>query len=164
MRCADGLRRLTVLAIDPGPEKSAYVLWDGTRVLSHGIVVNREIAYRFDFDSGFGRPSRLAIEMIASYGMAVGREVFETCVWIGRFAEAWGGDDAILIPRLDIKVHLCKSARAKDANVRQALIDRFGTPGTKARPGVLHGISTHCWAALAVAVCAFDRLKCGYTG
>jgi hypothetical protein len=99
--------------------------------------------------------------MIASYGMPVGREVFETCVWIGRFMEQWGAPDRVnLVYRKDVKMHLCGSPRAKDANIRQALIDLFEptgggkTPqiGTKAKPGPLYGVSTHAWPALGVAV------------
>jgi hypothetical protein len=86
-------------------------------------------------------------------------------VWTGRFIERWRDyaamGDPIRIPRGEIKVHLCRSTKAKDANVRQALIDRFGAPGTKKAPGVLFGVTSHCWAALAVAVCAHDRLSVG---
>jgi len=105
----------------------------------------------------------LAIEMIASYGMAVGREVFETCVWIGRFQQAWHTPDGVkLVYRRDVKMQLCGSPKAKDANIRQALLDMFPatgggkTPqiGTKAQPGPLYGITSHAWAALAVAVTA----------
>ena len=97
----------------------------------------------------------LAIEMIASYGMAVGREVFETCVWIGRFKQAYPDPDAVkLVYRKDVKLHLCGSARAKDANIRQALIDKLGPVGTKKAPGPLYGVTSHAWAAVAVAVTA----------
>jgi len=61
-----------------------------------------------------------------------------------------------LVPRRDVKMHLCSSVRAKDGNIRQALIDRFGADGTKRKPVPLAGISQHRWAALAVAVTAFD--------
>lgn len=151
---------MKILAIDPGPEQSAYVLWDGNRVLSYAIIENAKL-----FDSlGPGNITHCAIEKIASYGMPVGAEVFETCVWTGRFIEKWhdaAATDPLRIPRLDIKIHLCKSAKAKDANVRLALIDRFGVPGTKKAQGTLYGITSHCWAALAVAVTAHDRLACG---
>jgi hypothetical protein len=53
-------------------------------------------------------------------------------------------------------MHLCNSMRAKDANVRQALIDRFGPVGTKKQPGKLYGVATHYWAALGVAVYSAD--------
>lgn len=110
----------------------------------------------------------IAIEMIASYGMAVGREVFETCVWIGRFLQAWHAPDgARLIYRLDVKLHLCGTAQAKDPNIRQALLDRFPrtgggkTPqiGTKKQPGPLYGVSSHAWAALGVAVTAAHQIN-----
>jgi hypothetical protein len=91
-----------------------------------------------------------AIEMIASYGLPVGREVFETCLWIGRFMERLDKPTR-LIYRKDVKLHLCNSPRAKDGNVRQALVDKYGKPGTKKNPGKLYGISGHLWAALAVA-------------
>jgi hypothetical protein len=90
--------------------------------------------------------------------------VFESVFWTGRFVQSWLEERdgcQVRIPRGDIKLHLCHSARGKDANVRQALIDRFGAPGTKKAQGPLYGVTSHCWAALAVAVCAHDRLKAG---
>jgi hypothetical protein len=101
----------------------------------------------------------LAIEMVASYGMPVGREVFETVRWIGRMQQVWHNPEAVrFVYRQDVKLHLCGSPRAKDANIRQALIDKLGPVGTKAAPGPLYGIKSHVWSALAVAVTAFDAL------
>jgi hypothetical protein len=78
----------------------------------------------------------MVIEMIASYGMPVGKEVFDTYVWIGRFAEA-SGMPTNYIYRKDEKMNICHSMRAKDSNIRQALIDRFGVVGTKKNPRVV---------------------------
>ena len=109
----------------------------------------------------------MAVEMIASYGMAVGREVFETCVWIGRFLQSWRDPDAVLLVyRKDVKIHLCGTTKAKDANIRQALLDSYpatgggATPqvGTKSYPGPLYGVSSHVWPALAVAVTIASKL------
>jgi hypothetical protein len=53
--------------------------------------------------------------------------------------------EAELVYRRDVKLHHCHSAKAKDANITQALIDRFapGVPnrgkGTKAEPGWFYG-------------------------
>lgn len=149
-----------ILAIDPGTEQSGYCLFDGEKVVEAGVMENAELLKRLD--CGW-MTQTLAIEMIASYGMAVGREVFETCVWIGRFVQAWREPEAVkLIYRRDVKQHLCGSAKAKDANIRQALIDLFPRTGggkipqigTKSQPGPLFGVSSHAWAALGVAVTA----------
>lgn len=152
---------MTVLAIDPGSEQSAWVLWDGQQVRAHGKWMNGDLeealADSLEFDVA-------VFEQIASYGMAVGAEVFETCVWTGRFI---GAVKAALagewdrLPRRDVKLHLCGQARAKDANIRQALIDRFGGKekaiGRKASPGPLFGIKADEWAALALAITWFDQ-------
>jgi len=101
----------------------------------------------------YGDIDTLAIEMIASYGMAVGREVFETCVWIGRFQQVWRSPESVrLVYRRDVKLHLCGNPRAKDPNIRQALIDLLGPAGTKKQPGPTYGVKSHAWAALGVAV------------
>lgn len=152
------MKTLVVLALDPGPEKTAFIRWDGEGVLDKGIVPNHEIFQTFGHADEI-----MAVEMIACYGLAVGAEVFRTCLWIGRFLQRWtdenGSENRVsLIPRLDVKIHLCKSARAKDGNVRQAIIDRFGPPGTKHNQGRLYGVSSHVWSALAVGITAHDRL------
>jgi hypothetical protein len=98
----------------------------------------------------------LVIEMVASYGMPVGKEIFETVLAIGQMVEAWRGQHT-LIYRKDVKMHLCGSMKAKDSNIRQALIDRHGEPGTKNSPGATYGISKDVWSALAVATTYHDK-------
>ncbi len=146
---------IPLLAIDPGTTHSGYVVIDDGGVQLSGVAENGEM---FELIAAHG--SNMAIEMIASYGMAVGREVFETCVWIGRFIQAAGPDRVRLVYRKDVKLHLCGSPRAKDANIRQALIDRWGgkaeAVGTVKKPGPLYGVKSHAWAALGVAVTALE--------
>ena len=148
--------RTTVLAIDPGPIESAYVFWDGERIGERGKVKNKDLLGKINVVYIFGKPTEFCIEMIASYGMAVGAEVFETCVWIGRFMEATNGL-AHRLKRKEIAMHLCDSPRANDSNIRAALIDRLGAPGTKKAPGPTYGVSGDVWAALAVAVTWWDK-------
>ncbi len=102
---------------------------------------------------------KAAIEMIASYGMPVGQEVFQTCVWIGRFAEILESDrngDPEMVFRADIKLHHCHSPKGNDSTIRHALMDRIGQPGTKKKPGPTYGIVKDMWAALAGAVYVRD--------
>ena len=149
---------MRILAIDPGPTESAFVLYEAGLILLKGKQPNEDVL-RVCQDSS---ADHCVIERIASYGMAVGAEVFETCVWTGRFLQAW--DDSMHGPssrltRKEVVVHLCGSARAKDCNVRQALIDQFGQPGTKKAPGMLYGVSKDVWSALAVAVVFDERSR-----
>ncbi|NUR82195.1 MAG: hypothetical protein HOQ21_17425, partial [Dermatophilaceae bacterium] len=150
-----------VLAIDPGNVESGYALIDAdTRApIKVDKVHNRDLLEMLE-DNEFELSliyDRGAIEMIASYGMAVGKEVFETCVWIGRFQQA-AEIGMRLVYRCDVKLHHCHSAKAKDANIAQALIDRFasGEPnrgkGTKAAPGFFYGFRADIWQAYALAV------------
>lgn len=151
-----------ILAIDPGTTHSGWVLMRDGAVVDSGVCSNHEMLDNI----GLADATRMAVEMIASYGMAVGREVFETCVWVGRFVEAWDrrwlplDESHRLVYRKDVKLHLCGSPRAKDANIRQALIDRWGgkaeAVGTVKKPGPLYGVKSHAWSALAVAVTALE--------
>lgn len=155
---------MRILAIDPGTTQSAWVVYEDGEILDKGLEDNDDVLYRMrpileiEFEA-----DKLYIEMIASYGMPVGQEVFETCVWIGRFIQSWG-EDWDFIYRKDVKMHLCGSNRAKDSNIRQAILDLYPrtgggkTPqvGIKSQPGPLFGVSKDVWAALAVAITAAE--------
>ncbi len=78
-----------VIAIDPGNEESALVVWDGSTIEVMRYGPNEDIIELLRSWRVGPRIVPLAIEMIASYGMPVGAEVFETCYWSGRFAQAW---------------------------------------------------------------------------
>lgn len=143
---------MIVLAIDPGPKQSAFVMWDSAvpRIMASDTVLNDTLRERLIMDD-YPEAKIVAIEMVACYGMSVGADVFETCLWIGRFAERAEPTPVRLVYRKDVKMHLCHSMRAKDSNIRQALIDKYGPPGTKKAPGATFGVSGHLWSALAIA-------------
>lgn len=157
-----------VLGIDPGDKQSAYALinQETLRPLRFDKLPNQQLRTLL-LDEGLVDGSG-CIEMVASYGMPVGREVFETCVWIGRFTELLArrsGHEPTLIYRRDVKLHHCYSPKANDATIRQALVDRFapGQPGhgkgTKRQPGWFHGFRADIWQAYALAVYAADRIR-----
>lgn len=115
-----------ILAIDPGTTESAYMcLYDG-KITEFAIMPNTTLLHIIPQFTA----EHFAIETVASYGMAVGVSVFETCFWIGRFIQRWvevhGEGTFTKVYRKDVKMHLCNSMRAKDSNIRQALIDKFG--------------------------------------
>ena len=112
-----------LLAIDAGPEKSGWVLMEDGVPVEWGWDDNFAVLRMCQV----GTDIPLVIEDITHYGpnISVGRDVFETCKWMGRFQQAHGGE-ATYISRPTIKLHLTGSPRAKDANIRIALIDRFG--------------------------------------
>lgn len=148
---------MRVVAVDPGTTTSALVIY-GLRtglVYRAETLENEQMLRLLRFDDGVRSCHHFAIEMIASYGMPVGAEVFETCVWVGRFRERWEGLSSYVYRR-EVKQHICGSMQAKDANVRAGLMDLFGgrekAVGTKANPGPLYGIKGDQWSALGVAV------------
>ncbi len=145
-----------IASIDPGTEQSAFCILD-TRTLTlidFGIepnaVLKNDIATRWNPGWHF------AYEMVQSFGMPVGREVFETCVWMGQFL-GQTPKEVVWQPifRSQVKQTLCHSSKANDSTVRQALIDMFGGPvsiGKKKTPGPLYGVHKDVWSALAVGV------------
>lgn len=152
---------MIVFGLDPGTEKSALVAFNGKSVVRREEWPNQEMLIFLNAFHNIHAPHVLVIEQIESFGMAVGREVFETVFWTGRFAEAWCPKRFERLPRREVKQHLCHSARATDSNIRQALMDRFGPGakafGTKKEPGPLFGVTGHKLAALAVAITWFDQ-------
>jgi hypothetical protein len=146
-----------IFAIDPGPKESAYVIMKNNLMPKQFSKVDNRDLLNLLRKMYFAKEAdeHVAIEMVASYGMSVGAEVFETCVWIGRFAEAIENNGNIivqLIYRKDEKMNLCHTMKAKDTNIRQALIDRFGEVGTKKKPGWFYGFKKDIWQAYAVGV------------
>ncbi len=149
---------MIVLAIDPGNIESAYTLMnDHYEIFQFGKIGNEEMLSVIKDTM----PDVVVIEMVASYGMAVGKEVFETCVWVGRFLQA-SEVETKLIYRKDVKMNLCGQTRAKDSNIRQALIDRFAKhdfkngKGTKKNPDWFYGFKADIWQAYAVGVTYID--------
>ena len=147
---------MLLLACDPGTVQSGWCLYADRKVHSSGVCPNEDMLQMVLT----GHPDVLAIEMVASYGMPVGKEVFETVRWIGRFQQAWRDPEAVLLVyRKDVKIHLCNSMKAKDTHIWQVLQDKLGPVGTKANPGPLYGVKSHARSAVAVAVTAAHMLE-----
>jgi hypothetical protein len=144
-----------ILAIDPGTIQSAWVDVREGVPLGFGIMPNEALLENLRVIGGGYEYDVVVLEKVESYGMAVGREVFDTVHWNGRFTEAAHPIRVVQIPRREVKLYLCGSPKANDSNIRAAIIDRYGgiaARGTKKSPGVLYGISKDVWSALALAL------------
>ena len=160
---------MVVFAIDPGNEYSAYcIMNDQYELISFEKILNKQLmtTMKTHLDENKEHISDVVIERVASYGMPVGREVFETCEWIGRFSqEAEKKVPVNYIYRRDEKLYLCFDSKAKDSNIRAALIERFAKHdfkngrGTKNNPDYFYGVSKDVWAAISVAVTYLDMQK-----
>lgn len=171
-----------ILAIDPGNNFSGWVLMDADTyrpvrfgkdenglLLGMILFMGKEQPPKEDglvFDL-LPAVDHVVIEMVASYGMPVGREVFETCVAIGKFelAANLAGVDTAFVYRREEKLAICHSPRANDATIRQALVDRFADgasnhgKGTKKEPGFFYGFKADIWQAFAVGVAYLDKIQ-----
>lgn len=162
---------MRVAGVDPGTEKSAWIVMDGKDVVEHGYCHNEDLLLMIEacqFPC-----NELGVEMVANYGMAVGKATFETVFWIGRFCQAATGKYGFhrLYRKHNDKhpaicQHICHNNKAGDKNIRQAIIDMYPRSGggklpqvgTKFEPGPLYGISSHVWQAMAVAITLRDSL------
>lgn len=153
---------MKILGLDPGTEKTGWVIYDTDNhsIASKGIDNNETI---LDLVIRLYTYDEVAIEMVASYGMPVGKEVFETVFWIGRFferAEQFGKTAERYYKKTDVNPAICFTSNVKDANIRRAILDMFPKKGggsepvigTKKQPGVLYGFNSHMYPALAVAL------------
>lgn len=152
---------MRILGIDAGTEESGWVIYNTEthQIDEKGVNNNDELLVllrKSTYD-------KVAFEMIASYGMPVGKTTFQTCLWIGRFFQISTDakkDPILYYKKIDINPTICFSSKAKDSNIRQAIIDMFPPNGggkvpqvgLKNNQGDLYGIATHMWAALAVAL------------
>jgi hypothetical protein len=150
-----------LVAIDPGPVTSGLVVYDtvGRRVLSaHAelawVDVRRALVdHKLDHDV-------IGVVCERTQAGPPSTDVVRTTEVVGRVLEAC---DNLSLPlellyRREVLAGLGVSARGpKDALVRSALIDLHGTSralaiGTRRAPGPLYGVTSHAWAALALAV------------
>lgn len=148
------MRMRKILALDPGPVNTAYVLWDGEHLWSSGNVPNEEY-----FEWRFARWAEIEfpdcyIEKVVGMGQVAGKSLFDTSFISGRLFECWRRhrpSPAQMVSRKDVKQHF---AAANDAAVYKYLQMRFGKKFFK-------GIGEHERAAFALAVYVADARKIG---
>jgi hypothetical protein len=144
------MQKCYIFPLRVGGCETAYLTMDGGKIGSlFGKVANDiilDLIYHRDFDA-------IICEEIQCFGMAVGKSTLDTVRWTGRCEEAAHrrGIPFYLVGRKEVVLHWCQSARARDPNVRRALLDHYGEPGTKNKPGQTYGITKDVWSALAIA-------------
>lgn len=156
-----------IFAIDVGTTESGYAIMrfdkDDIKLLSFGKIANdtlMQIIKNDDYD-------QLVYEQFQSFGMAIGESTIESILWNGRLIQA-AMDRGIPVDRIyrkEEKLCLCNTLRAKDANIRQALIDRYAKidkkngKGTKKEPDVFFGVKKDVWSAIAVGVTWREKME-----
>ena len=147
------------IGLDPGTTKTGWVVFDPKeeKVLHAGHDPNEFVIHLLGCADA-DLKDKVIMECFAAQGMPLGESSIETVRWEGRFMER-ARTEVCRISRREIKLLICNSSRAKDSNVRQALVDlyAYGYPnhgyGTVKEPSPLRclkGTGSHGFSALAV--------------
>lgn len=159
---------MIILALDVGTEQSGYCLMNTDNYMPYDFgkkdnyEILKNIVKMWLYDT-------LVYEEFQSYGMPVGVSTIKSITWNGRFIEAaWErGIPHYPIYRVEEKINLCGTTKAKDANLRQAMIDRFAKfdfkngKGTKDKKDWFYGFAKDSWSAAIIGVTFADKLKTG---
>lgn len=115
-----------VVGIDPGDNQSAYAVVDANyEVVEADKVENEDLALFLKCILG---DTHVVVEGIQSYGMPVGRNVFDTCYQIGRILQICDdlGLPWTIYNRPEYTKAICGVQKISDSVLRQALLLRFG--------------------------------------
>lgn len=150
---------MEILSIDVGTTETGYCLMDKDtyKPIKFGKIGNEELLKIVKEE----KYDELVYEEFQSYGMPIGVSTITSITWNGRYIQSAldRGKKVNFVYRKDEKMNLCHSMKAKDSNIRQALIDRFGVVGTKKEKGFFYGFKKDIWAAFAVGCTYLDKQK-----
>ena len=156
-----------IIGIDPGTSESAYCIcdYDTLKPIEFAKISNADLLNNIDSMVKVAR--EVAIEYMQSYGMAVGKEVFETCYLIGELQSriTAGNKQVRRIYRKDEKLAIAGNLKANDTIIRHNLIDLFAKhdfktgKGTKDNKDWFYGFKADCWSAFAICYTAKMQME-----
>lgn len=152
---------MRIIGIDPGNEETAYAVMaeDYTVIEADKQANDQFLDYTLPalIRSGI---NTVVVEGIQSYGMAVGKSVFETCYIVGecRRVAKIEGAESFIYARPEYARALVGGMKVKDSTVRQALMTRFGGD-KKGEPLYLLKGNSDKRSAFAIAVYHADKRK-----
>ena len=152
---------MKIIGIDPGNEETAYAVMaeDYTVIEADKQANDQFLDYTLPalIRSGI---NTVVVEGIQSYGMAVGKTVFETCYIVGecRRVAKLEGAEVRIYARPEYARALVGGMKVKDSTVRQALMTRFGGD-KKGEPLYLLKGNSDKRSAFAIAVYHADKRK-----
>lgn len=148
---------MTIIGIDPGPEFSALVEWDGEKVINMRYDVNAWILNSLALQ----RKSVIGIEQIRGYGLPAGNSTFDTCEWVGKFElQALQCKHTVYkIPRADVLTHFNVPRKGSDRWLKEKLVDEYPTTFKQAKRNksgslLVKGWTDHHLSAFAIAIVA----------
>ena len=154
-----------ILCLDVGTVESGYVIMDYNpfTLYEFGKINNEEL---LDIVKSKNYEV-LVYEEFQCYGMPIGKSTIQSITWNGRYIQSAldRGITVDFIYRAEEKMSLCNSMKAKDSNIRQALIDRFANfdfkngKGTAKNKDVFYGVTKDVWSAIAIGVTYYEKNK-----
>ncbi len=140
---------MRIAALDPGSGESGLVVFETAPfgILRHEHRLNPKLVHEPPI------ADVLAVEWIEERGVRLAESVTETIMWATVLIWQWGfWNRHHRVCRSRVKRTLLGVTSGTDKLIREALIERFGDPGSAKAPGLLHGFVSHEWAALAAGV------------